>query len=477
MVAVVILQPEEAEIAVFGSLPEPRYRPFPGSVRAQELEDRGEQDVEPDDVSTFEDSTAAGMSRQPFREVPAPRSLHKIGSAQIWRESSIQPALLVTGRPGPLRVVAVGTVEGRGRNRDFQGARHLDVRVRFTAAVPVELALLLQDLNQRDQTKLDEILEGELRPMSPKLGESLILAIAARNSDLQNAINSSLTLAHAERRAELQRRTHRPTQLPQEAMASALRFFSPAWHHLTPEPEPDPSATALMLENLAGVTENDYITDDASVFPGWDRSSFCHRGWWEFHNRDRRLLVKNINVSPAENRTGADLVYLRRSPDTFVLVQYKLLETLADDRLIYRPDSRLGDQVQRMLKLEDGPRDTSDDMSTYRLGEGFSFVKFVEPSAEQQSRPGTLTPGYYLPSEFVRRMLLSPGNGPKGGRVHYLDEQRHINPDTFARLVRDCWVGSIGSVTGRLREVLGFRDPTINLVLATDEPISPAPDS
>jgi hypothetical protein len=55
---------------------------------------------------------------------------------------------------------------------------------------------------------------------------------------------------------------------------------------------------------------------------------------------------------PVTCTTGADLVYVRRDPDAFALVQYKLLQQLKDGRLVFRPDGRLDNQVTRMLSLE-----------------------------------------------------------------------------------------------------------------------------
>jgi hypothetical protein len=189
--------------------------------------------------------------------------------------------------------------------------------------------------------------------------------------------------------------------------------------------------------------------------------------------------VKNINVSPQENSTGADLVYVRRDPDAFVLVQYKLLDLLGDGRLVFRPDGRLDNQVARMLTLENTPRGavSANDINTYRLGGGFSFVKFVSPVAARQKRPGELVPGFYFPSEYTRRLLIKPDTGPKGGVVYFVEDHRHISPETFARLVRDTWVGSTGDATTLLRELLNLRDSNADLVLAVDEPIETKADA
>jgi hypothetical protein len=80
-----------------------------------------------------------------------------------------------------------------------------------------------------------------------------------------------------------------------------------------------------------------------------------------------------------------------------------------------------------------------------------------------------------MPSEFVRRVLLTPDEGPQGGAVHFVAEHRHITPDTFARLVRDSWVGSTDEATALLRRIFGIRDPDSDSVLAVDEPTDRAP--
>jgi hypothetical protein len=289
-------------------------------------------------------------------------------------------------------------------------------------------------------------------------------------AQVQLAVNAE-KLASARLRSR-----RRETDLAREAPAAALHFFSQTPKRLEPLRDPTPSPWALEVEDLVGAIEDDYVTDDAGAFPGWDRSEYSRGGWWEFHQEGRRLLVKNINVSPQEAATGADLVYVRRSPDAFVLVQYKMLEVLADGRVVFRPDGRLGDQVKRMLAPEASPRGTvdPDDVDEYRLGDGFSFVKFVSGSAPTRSVPGEITPGFYLPSEFARRVLAAPGRGPHGGVVHFIQDHRHFTSGTFAKLVRDRWVGSTGDVSTLLRGIFRLPESAARLTIAVDEPIEHA---
>lgn len=90
-----------------------------------------------------------------------------------------------------------------------------------------------------------------------------------------------------------------------------------------------------------------------------------------------------------------------------------------------------------------------------RVGTDFAFVKFLAPSPPPRD-PGH-PEGRYLPAEAAARMLAKPDNGPGGGKVHYVLRRRFLDGETFARLVRDRWVGSTGDVTGIVTGILGLR--------------------
>ncbi|MFT4261875.1 MAG: hypothetical protein QM572_00695 [Nocardioides sp.] len=256
-----------------------------------------------------------------------------------------------------------------------------------------------------------------------------------------------------------------------DAGQTALRLFTRKWHEIEPTREDVPgSVVAARVELLARASENDFITDDATRFLDWELRSPSNGGWFEFQEGERQLLVKNINVSTAEAKTGADLVYVSANPAAVVLVQYKLLERLkSTDELIYRPDRRLSRQVQKMLHLGrnvEPPRVTSD----VRLGDGVGFVKFVDPSEQRalSSRSVELS-GRYHPVEIVAKMLDVPTTGPAGGVVHRVSDWRSIDGEIFARLTRDRWVGSRGDVTAELLEILGLAPQRDPIVLAVEE--------
>jgi hypothetical protein len=73
-------------------------------------------------------------------------------------------------------------------------------------------------------------------------------------------------------------------------------------------------------------------------------------------------------------------VYVRREPDTVVLVQYKLLEIpKRGEEPIFRPYGRLADQVARMLAFSPTSIERGADEEDARLGGDFAFVTRVRP--------------------------------------------------------------------------------------------------
>lgn len=316
----------------------------------------------------------------------------------------------------------------------------------FTTPLPLER--LLGALAPRQATDLRRIIEvSEGRPLPDLV--SLEVARAVRD----------LIPDFGDRLAEIPGEPFRPRirpELPALANAStmALRLFSRRWRNLLPTPDPTPTPFDIQIDLATGGSEDDYITDDASTFQDWDRSANTIQGWWEFRDAGRRLHVKNINVSNAENRIGVDLIYIMRDPDTVVLVQYKLLEKLKSPaEWIYRPDARLDKQIARMIKYCPTQVGRGGPVGNARVGTDFAFVKFLAPALSP--RDPSDPEGMYLPAEAAARMLVNPESGPKGGAVHYVHRHRHLDGETFARLVRDRWVGSTGDVTNLLSNILG----------------------
>lgn len=222
---------------------------------------------------------------------------------------------------------------------------------------------------------------------------------------------------------------------------------------------------------LANRPEDDFITDDSAVFPGWARGNRPQSGWWGFRAGNARMWIKNVNVGPVETATGADLVYLRTEPEAMVVVQYKVLSRRADGRLYLQVDERLRAQLIRMLRLgaEPGVRALDD----YRLSNEHAFLKLVDPQFSRGLEPEELTPGHYLPAAYAQQ-ALEQVVGPQGGRTADLDQLRTLDGNTFTALVREAWLGLTAASTATALPILRLPSASA-LTLAVQETVGELP--
>jgi hypothetical protein len=463
VVGFLLLSAEETEIVLGGGIEEPGYRPFPGSRREREEEDYFDEGDE-------EQPGDAPVVRHAF--------LERIVAAKHWRRSSSNVLLLVVrgltveGREpesgsNSFAVVGLARVHG-GPRASAPGTRRMTIGPWVTVA-PFHALDLLSGMQGAQHRITLEMIGGPVRELPKATGQKVVERLKEVLPDYIR-LRSSLLIDADTRRPRSSRELQR-----RDAVATALRIFRQRWRSAEPVPAAEPTSFAEDIDQAVRGVENDYIQDDAAVFPGWERSARSRSGWWEFRSRDRRLLIKNINVSPAETRTGADLIYVRRAPDSVVLVQYKVLQKLKKTgELIFRPDGRLDSQVDRMLAFRAMQDDLVDvDPHEYRIGRGFTFVKFLHDDGSTGLADDELTSGYYIPSEIVRSMLSRPSKGPSGGDVHYVEQYRHIDGTTFVKLVQDSWIGSIGSATDLLRQTVGLLESSLrdDATIAVDEPI------
>lgn len=465
MVGFLLLFAEETEIVLGGGIEEPGYRPFPGSRRERE-----EEEDDYFDESDEERPSAAPVMHHTF--------LERVVAAKHWRRSSSSVLLLVArglaaesrepeSDSDSLAVVGLARVHG-GPRAGAPGTRRMTIGPWITVA-PFPLLDLLSSMQGAQHRNTLEMASGPVRELPKAAGQKIVERLKEILPDYSRLRSSLLADADTRRprsSRELQRR---------DAVATALRIFRQRWRSAEPVPVAEPTGFAEEIDQTVRGVENDYIQDDAAVFPGWERSARSRSGWWEFRSRERRLLIKNINVSPAETRTGADLIYVRRAPDSVVLVQYKVLQKLEKTgELIFRPDGRLGSQVDRMLAYRTMQEDIADvDPLEYRIGRGFTFVKFIFDGGSTGLADDELSSGFYVPSEIVKSMLSSPSKGPSGGEVHYVERYRHIDGTTFVKLVQDSWIGSTGGATDLLRKTVGLLESSLrdDATIAVDEPV------
>jgi hypothetical protein len=453
--AVIVLTQEEAVLVRSGRIEEPGYRAFPSGSRA-----RREREWE-----IIQEEAGEDLLELEYSEPSPVATLERILAAHHWTRSTLTAALLLARRGedasaanSGLHIVALSRAEGGPRGK-MDGTRRVEIGPWESLSPPLPIEVILSQLDQQQKRTLLAIIDEAARPLPPKLSASIDAVLQRLIPEYMTTLRNLTRPSNPRRRLDdLERR---------DSTATALSILTPHWRSLQPEPGAQPSDLATYVESRLRVnaTENDFITDDSAVFPEWDRSTRPVAGWWTFRHKDRVMHIKNINVSPAETATGADLVYVRDNPSAVVLVQYKRLSRNKSGEVLMEHDSRLARQVDRMLTFSDDSRPRV--LADHRIGPEFAFVKFIDNQAQSGLSETELTRGRYIPAGYIRELLAAKPQGPRGGRVIYVDRERSLDSSVFVGLVRECWIGSRGATSEILAELV--RAPAASITLAINQ--------
>ena len=443
MVALIFLSASESSVVRFGGIEDPRYRPYPGS----------KDDTEPADWEEEAPQARRG----------GPNYFDQMAQAKFWRRHDFAHGLLVVQSASGFEVVGVANAASVSARRN-KTVRDVRVSDWIVFENPVGVSSLQAAVGARVRPTLtDAINQGLSRSLPGKTGAELGAAMRILSTEYEPAIERL-----PPRPVIAIRNTTRVEQY--DANMTALRIFDRRdWRAQRPR---RPESLSAFVESVdqASASENDFIQDDLTGFLDWHLQG-SNRGWFEFIKGERRLLLKNINVSTAEGITGADLVYVTHEPDAVVLVQYKKLEFSSNQGLYVRHDSRMQDQARRLMSFSPDEVDRGDDEDEARLGVDFSFFKFVSTKERWRVDERDLPAAWYMPVDSVRRMMVAPDLGTKGGAIYQIPEHRTIDPEVFARLVRDRWIGASSSLSRDLFEILGRPlSSARTLTLAVDEP-------
>lgn len=230
--------------------------------------------------------------------------------------------------------------------------------------------------------------------------------------------------------------------------------------------EDDPSA-----EN----DEDSLIPADMERFDGiiGQRARRYARGM-VIHHPQGPITVLNANKkNNLEGIYGCDLIYYHAVRHSAVMVQYK---NMREDggRWVYRGDAQLTKELERMREMN--PSTYPVNVAQYRLNPGLHFLKVVRP-VDYDGQSTELMEGMYIPLELVDLMLDSEDDTTRGGsnllvvrdNDRYLT-QRHINNTTFTNLFRDGWIGSCGTTSDQIRELVDrYFDAGDLVTIAIDE--------
>jgi hypothetical protein len=340
-------------------------------------------------------------------------------------------------------LAAVGMVE--------KGAAVATHRRRFRASLIEEIdpVLGLNELRAHMPARLRRHLRYGL--LAERTSDACLEALL----QVEPGLTSHVDMLRARlREPEFRRRGYETPALEKDAVGLALDFQGIEREDLlgwSPDARPESFLRGL---NQAVLREDQILNHDLGVFSDWDIVDRSAVGAVFFGRNGAEVTVVNVNRTPVEQTLGVDLVYFHEQFRSFVLVQYKRLEDDRDSDMgaVYRPDENLEGELTLMRAVVPTPPDPVDEWS-YRLGPGVSYLKLCK-SVQFDPRSKDLIPGMYLPLEYFDACEPT-AVGPRGGRAYgYSTVPRHFNNTQFIDLVQGGWIGSNGTLSDELQQLV-----------------------
>lgn len=258
--------------------------------------------------------------------------------------------------------------------------------------------------------------------------------------------------------------------LEKDALGTLLETFGtdrdPIETWQPPLPPEDPRSRSVPF--IAGLPdlrqiEDQQIVHDYMRFPGMEGEDAVEVGWRIYRRTSdshHRLFVYNANRTHAETTMGVDMIYVNEYAHSVATVQYKRMRQSGSNWL-YWHDGTGERELKRMEAVdteseeaenEAWQRSTSyEDFATLRdprLITTPSMVKLCRTTPFMMNS-AALIPGMYLTREHFWELLQRPeAEGPSGGtRIVEQSVPRYLNNTTFTTLLRDGWIGTRGTGT------------------------------
>lgn len=219
----------------------------------------------------------------------------------------------------------------------------------------------------------------------------------------------------------------------------------------------------FFLEGLPDIHtyEEDMILADLSTIPGFDLLHRTTSAIAHFRARsdpDNLMTVVMANRRPLELQTGVDLIYFSQKYQSFVMVQYKAMESEGGERRFrWRHEGQFMKEIERMhVTWRDLEKEAvSRDPDAFRLFSNPFFLKFCP---REQFRPDdtSMFPGLYLPLDLWERLRQSGRlKGPQGGNVLTHNKAgRWLSNSDFIHLVSRSWIGTAAGQSGKLKSLI-----------------------
>ncbi|SDP10421.1 hypothetical protein SAMN05428975_0317 [Mucilaginibacter sp. OK268] len=344
--------------------------------------------------------------------------------------------------------------------------------------IPAEL---IQFLPENQKTRAAAYFNDNYRQFSPKLGEHLYRALKLLMPELSKAIDDLYETMHRPVPRRIASR-EQDAAVEKDALGLTLDIFgvdrSAVFRSWSLNGEGLGNSFLSGLKEFA-VYEDDVINYDLRSFPGFDTVSGDHiTGLVEFESEDgEKLTVINANRKPLEKAMGIDLIYFHRKYESFVMVQYKMMDQRSEEHtgLYFNPNQGSHDEeLKRLksLKTNIAAQTKGSGLTAYRFSDCALFFKLCK-KFEMKWDDDSVAPGMYIPLDQWELLLTDDSTlGRAGGRqfgYHTLGK-RYLSKETFVDLVQ---AGLIGTCDEASKKIAAFVEDAIaqghSVMYAVDE--------
>jgi hypothetical protein len=378
---------------------------------------------------------------------------------RAFEHSTIQPLVALLIPEGSKRVAMIAAAY-RGRYPAAAGLSQLEVR----HAVPIPsgsshfVLARLRTCVLASKPALRRYFTEEMLTLGGLLSPSLSTELQKNLWEGHAELRELLVLAFIQELESLpdtneQRRFVFQQQSDAARLAFAIARVNPDENLRLAGPIDIQRSFLQQLEPSPRLSEEQVLRWDAARFPGMAALAQFRPDVRTFESGRRRLDLIFAHREPLEKLTGADFIYYTTTFRAYVLVQYKLLETI-ENREIYRINDHMRQQIQQMRQYVPAPATPAQhaDPLNFRLGHEACYWKFVSRHADLEGDQN-LIPGHYLPLGLLETSVTT---GVRDGQLIVPEElPRKLSNTDFATLVRDAWIGTAADASHSLESLIG----------------------
>src|SRR5690606_32260396 len=240
-------------------------------------------------------------------------------------------------------------------------------QVRLKGIKPIKLPeisieKLIEELPPIFRNKADNFFDSEYEKLPPRFGEELFNSIKTLKNDLADVLENLFAELNTPLRYTITSREE-DTAIEKDALGLCLDIFGVDRSSVFSRWSRNGGNLGnSFLNGLKDFTvyEDDVIAHDLHKFPGFNvLKTFAPEvitGVVEFESESGdRLTVINANRKPAEKAMGVDLIYFHRRFESFIMVQYKMMDQRTEENdNYYNPNHRShNDEIERLKSLRE----------------------------------------------------------------------------------------------------------------------------